>query len=381
MGDTRIGMEYTYPVAFSCWGPEEFTAIARVLASDRYTMGAEVEAFEEEFARYHGMKHAIMVNSGSSANLIAVASLFHKRENPLRRGDKAIVPALAWATTYAPLVQYGLDLVLADCNETWGCNPFSYPREGSGARLIVGCSVLGNPTTPTWALFGIARDDVYHLEDNCESIGARTEGGELCGTFGLLNTFSFYHSHQLSAIEGGMVLTDDDELNGLCRMLRDHGMTRYAKPKSFEEEYDFRLMGYNVRPVELHAAIAREQLKKLDTFRKERMANWLWFANQARHLPVTLPKANGLMNPFGLNFTVESYAIRSRLADALRSNGVDCRLPTGGSFRRHRYAVNWANQPSPVADHIHECGLFLGNAPYGIDDKIERAVRIMKETL
>ena len=106
--------DYWYPCAFSHWNEEETSAIFRVIASGRHTQGEEVEAFEAEFAAYHGMKHAIAVNSGSSANLVAVAALFAKENNPLKRGDKAIVPALAWATTYAPLVQYGLDLVVLD---------------------------------------------------------------------------------------------------------------------------------------------------------------------------------------------------------------------------------------------------------------------------
>lgn len=374
--------DYWYPCAFSYWGSEEREAIARVIASGQFTMAGEVEQFEVEFARYHGMRHAIMVNSGSSANLVAVAALFHKHDNPLRRGDRAIVPALAWGTTYAPLVQYGLELALADCDDTWGCNPFSYPREGSGARLIVGCSVLGNPTTPTWRAFGMGRDDIYHLEDNCESLGARTEEGHLCGTFGLMSTFSFYYSHQVSAIEGGMILTDDGEMDRLCRMLRDHGMTRgVRKVNSFDDEYDFRLMGYNVRGLEMHAAIAREQLKKLDAFGDARRKNWGVFADLSEGLPITHPKWNGRPNPFGLHFTVKDWHTRSRLVSALRENGIDCRLPTGGSFLKHAYSAPWRSQSTPNADRIHDTGLFLGNAPYDISDKIERAVKVMREVL
>ena len=110
MTDTEPMSEWFYPCAYSCWDDSEMEAIDRVVASRRYTMGPEVEAFESEFAAWHGMKHAVMVNSGSSANLVAVAALFHKNEKPLQRGDQVIVPAVAWATTYAPLVQHGLGL-------------------------------------------------------------------------------------------------------------------------------------------------------------------------------------------------------------------------------------------------------------------------------
>src|SRR5258708_2564130 len=111
--------DYWYPCAFSHWGGEERAAEERVIRSGKRTMGEEVAAFENEFAAYHKMKHAVMVNSGSSANLIVVAALFHKQDNPLKCGDKAIVPALAWSTTYAPLVQHGLELILSDVDGTW----------------------------------------------------------------------------------------------------------------------------------------------------------------------------------------------------------------------------------------------------------------------
>ncbi len=129
-----------YPTAFSGWGPEEGEAMARVISSGKFTMGEEVEAFEAEFAAWHGMKHGIMVNSGSSANLVAVAALFDLKDAPLKRGDKVIVPALAWSTTYAPLIQYGLDPMLVDCGASWNVEQipkFSVP-------LFITCSILGN---------------------------------------------------------------------------------------------------------------------------------------------------------------------------------------------------------------------------------------------
>ena len=99
-----------YELAVSTWGPEEIAAIQRVIASDRFTIGPNVAAFEDAFAAYHGRKYAVMVNSGSSANLLAVAALFYKKDHPLQRGDEVIVPAISWATTYHPLQQYGLKL-------------------------------------------------------------------------------------------------------------------------------------------------------------------------------------------------------------------------------------------------------------------------------
>jgi len=372
--------DFWYPVAFRDWDEREFDAMRKVIESGWFTMGPEVEAFEAEFAAYHKMKYAVMVNSGSSANLVAVSALFHLKERPaLQRGDKVLVPALAWATTYAPLVQNFLDMSLLDCDATW--NSGECFSADDSARLIVGCSILGGPSyLHAWS-FTASAIGSHFIEDNCESIGA-SNYGKLCGTHGLMNTFSFFHSHQLSAIEGGMILTNDFECFELCRMLRDHGMTRSVREAAlFDEEYDFRLMGYNLRPAEINAAVARVQLEKLDGFIKGRQRNHQIWLDAIEGLPITPQRMQYHHNPFGLAFTVKDKETRNVLADLLRESDIDCRLPTGGSFSRHHYGRDWRNQSTPNADRIHDTALFLGNASFDISDKIERSVKVMRSTL
>lgn len=368
---------YHYPTAFSLWGAEERDAISRVHASGRYTMGPECEALEHEFAQYHKRKFAVGCNSGSSANLLAVAALFHLSSNPLKRHDRVVVPALAWSTTYAPLVQYGLDLVLADCDETWNASP---DVDMDRVRLIVGCSILGNPAYLRGYAAVAEYRGIHFINDDCETLGGRIDG-RTTGSFGLMATSSFFWSHQLSAIEGGMVLTDDAECYRLLKMLRAHGWSRDVEPPAtFQDEYDFRLFGYNVRPLEMHAAIAREQLKKLDHFIYERLVNLNLFSAYDLH-GVVGQRWLGMRSPFGIAFTVETPEIRQRLATALRAASIDCRLPTGGSFTKHRYGAPWRDQPTPNADRIHETGLFLGNAPFDISSQIEKAVKVMRSVL
>jgi CDP-6-deoxy-D-xylo-4-hexulose-3-dehydrase len=363
--------QWFFPTAFSSWGDEERGAIDRVLTSGRLTMGPEVEAFEYEFARWHGKRHAIMVNSGSSANLVAVAAMFHTTHRTLKPGDKVIVPALAWATTYAPLVQHGLDLVVTDCNDQWNVGQY---RGEPAISLQIVCSILGNPAH----YWGEAPWPV--IEDNCESLGAIDLKGRRCGTRGIMNTFSLFWSHQLSAIEGGVILTDCPQMDYLCRMLRSHGWTRdVTRPQSFRHEYDFHLMGYNVRPTEMHAAIAREQLRKLPGFIERRLANLKLFERLVADLPVKLPVSNGIRSPFGLQFEVAAPGMRDRLVKRLREASIDCRLPTGGSLRRHHYGKKWERYPTPTADRIHECGLFLGNGPFDLTEQIEKTVAVMRE--
>ncbi len=369
---------FWYPTAFSAWGKEESEAIQRVVLSGRFTMGDEVAAFEEEFAAFHKMKYGIMCNSGSSANLLMVSTLFNKKDKPLKRGDLVLVPALAWSTTYAPCVILGLRLKLVDCDNTW-CSGLPDVR---GAQLVVGCSILGNPGPLNFLKVAIESHGGYFIEDNCESLGAKY-GDDYCGTFGLMNSFSFFHSHQISAIEGGMVLTNDPECARLCRILRAHGWTRDVDPPtSFDNSYNFSHMGFNLRPVEMHAAIAREQLKKLKGFVAARQKNATLFRQLTKELPITHPVIRTMdPSPFGLPFTVASSEVRLKLVAELREAGIDARLPTGGSFRLHEFGKPWRNQETPKADLIHNTGLFLGNAPFDISDKIELAALVLRQTL
>ncbi len=377
--------DWTYPTAFSSWrygdGGPEHRAIDRVLHSGRYTMGPETEALEAELAAYHGRHHAIAVNSGSSANLVAVAAIFAsgKLTNPVG----ATVPAIAWATTYAPFVQNGVrDFEVVDIDDTWN----AIHPDRVGKEFVVGCSILGNPAdlvileNKTSGHVQMRRDHLVFIEDNCESIGARTANGHLTGTFGDLSTFSFFYSHQLSAVEGGAILTDDDELARLCRLLRNHGNAGWGA-EELEDQYNFTAFGYNLRPLEQNMAVAREQLRRLNELVAARRANLEHFLSLIDGLPITPQRTVGQPSPFGLAFTVESKEDRQRLATALCAAGVDCRLPTGGSFTRHPYGAPWRDQPTPNADRIHGCGMFLGNAPYPIRRLIEATVKVMRETL
>jgi CDP-6-deoxy-D-xylo-4-hexulose-3-dehydrase len=182
-----------YELAVSNWGDEEHAAIASVVESGRFTMGPRVAEFEDAFARYLGRRHGVMVNSGSSANLIAVASLFYKRDRPLRAGDEVIVPALGWSTTYHPLQQYGLRLKFVDIDlDTLNIDCGRLEAAMSDrTRMILSVSILGNP-----AALDVLRDfadarGLYFLEDNCESLDAELNGRK-AGSFGDMGTHSFF---------------------------------------------------------------------------------------------------------------------------------------------------------------------------------------------
>jgi CDP-6-deoxy-D-xylo-4-hexulose-3-dehydrase len=380
--------EWFYPTGFKLWNHQEQEAIQRVIASDRFTYGPETEALEHELADYHGRRFCVAVNSGSSANWIAVAALFHVQNEPLRRGDFAAVPSIAWATTWAPLMVYGLDLVVADADETWNSIPgkCDYLKP----RLAVCCPILGNPAhLEDWMRWHqqarMGEQHVYMIEDACESLGAVAANGYKVGTFGDMSTLSFFMSHQIAGIEGGAVLCDDPELYCLLKQLRNHGWSRDTeKPSDFAGEYCFVVPGTNTRPLEINAAVQRSQLRKLDGFVTERRKNLGLFWDMVAGLPIKPQKLEGIASPFGITFTVEDKTTREHLAKQLRANGIDCRLPTGGNFERHpmsRLSRIWSadHHRAPNADLLHDTGAFLGLAPFPIPEKIERAVKVMKD--
>src|SRR5262245_3377099 len=221
------GADVFYELASTSWGQEELDAIARVLAEGRFTMGDHVRRFEEAFAAKVGARHAVMTNSGSSANLVAVASLFHVRRRPLQRGDEVIVPAISWATTYHPLQQYGLRLRFLDIELDTLNIDVSRLEEAltPRTRMVTAVSILGNPAALDVIRRFCDEHRLFLFEDNCESLGA-TLNGRPCGTFGDLGTFSTFYSHHISTMEGGVLVTNDTEIAHLARTIRNHGWAR-----------------------------------------------------------------------------------------------------------------------------------------------------------
>ncbi|MCH7864012.1 MAG: DegT/DnrJ/EryC1/StrS family aminotransferase [Proteobacteria bacterium] len=377
-----------WDLAADTWGDEERAAVTRVMDSGRYTMGPEVAAFERAFAAYHGRGFAVMVNSGSSANLVAVASLFHVKERPLRRGDEVIVPAISWSTTYHPLQQYGLRLRFVDVEadtlnmDTGALMEALTPK----TRAIVGVSILGNPAALDVIRAFADEHGLWFIEDNCESLDAEL-GGQKTGTFGHMGTFSFFFSHHISTGEGGMLLTDDAEIDGLARAVRAHGWSRDVPDgaglfepmdDSFAEAYRFVIPGYNLRPQEINAAVGLEQLKKLPAMTAQRRANLALFqeafGGDGRFV---IQRENGKSSSFCFTMIVkpDSGLNRDRVFRALKDADIGYRMITGGCFPRHdaiRFFDHDCVGDLANANMAHDRGFFVGNHPFDLSQRIDR---------
>ena len=387
-----------YDLASSSWGQEELDALQRVIASGQLTMGPCVRQFEEAFAAKFGLKHALMVSSGSAANLVGVAALFHKRDRPLHRGDEVIVPSISWATTYYPLQQYGLRLRFVDVDLfTLNIDVSLLERALTPrTRMVVAVSILGNPCALDELRAFCDRHGLYLFEDNCESMGA-TLDSKPCGSFGHVNTFSSFFSHHISTMEGGVLATDDTEIYHLARSMRAHGWTRdlpedttiyERRADDFFEAYRFILPGYNARPLELAGAVGVEQLKKLDgmiAIRRDNAALFqsLFEGDERFIIQRELPGARSSWFSFTVILNPKLDIDRQRVMTALKEAGIGFRIITGGCFLRHdviKYFEYDTVGEIVNANIAHDRGFFVGNHPRELRPQIERLRHVLDRT-
>ena len=388
-------MSIRFPLATSSWNQKELDAIQRVIESNQYSMGPEVSEFEKRFSGFFGSKFAIMANSGSSANLLMTAALIYTKNDDLRLkpGDEIIVPAVSWSTTYFPLNQYGLHLKFVDIDlETLNYDLCALAEAVTDkTRAIMVVNLLGNPNDFDAINQIVGSRNIIIIEDNCESMGA-TFNEKQAGTFGVMGTYSSFFSHHISTMEGGMVVTDDEELYHVMLVLRAHGWTRNL-PKfnhvtgeksddSFEESFRFVLPGYNLRPLEMSGALGVEQLAKLPDLIAGRRTNGELVQNRlSDHPKFMIQKEIGSSSWFGFSLVIrpEVDLKRSTLVKELSGIGFECRPIVTGNFAKNevmKYFDYSVHQDLKNAEYIDHNGLFVGNHHYDIEDAIVALERV-----
>lgn len=262
----------------------DIDAAISVLNSGQLTMGAKVAEFEKRMASYLGTKHFVMVNSGSSANLLMIEALLRpSRGTPkLKQGDCVLVPAIAWPTTIWPLIQLGLNPIFVDVEmDTLSINlgeaQSIIDNSGIEIKAIFPIHVLGR-AIPRSKLESFAeKNDLILINDVCESLGSWSEGKH-AGNVGIASSYSFYFSHHITTMEGGGISTDDSSFCDDLRSMRSHGWSRdrsdsndWTKDVSENDsKFLFVSTGYNVRPTELQAALGISQIADIDKFIERR---------------------------------------------------------------------------------------------------------------
>jgi CDP-4-dehydro-6-deoxyglucose reductase, E1 len=330
------------------FGPDEVMAMVEVMLSTRVTMGPKVLGFEKEIAEYFQVSEAITNNSGSSANLLAIAALVNPlTKNGLKAGDEVIVPALSWSTTVWPLIQHNLIPVFVDIDpETLNIDPEAIKEaisEKTKAVMIV--PVYGNPCDMD-AIMAICNDfNLQLIEDNCESLGAYYDG-RLLGSFGRIGSYSTYFSHHITTLEGGICTTNDFELAELIRIIRAHGWVRETKnPQKYYEQFPeidkkflFVNLGYNLRLTEVGGAMGSVQLPKLKGFVENRrncariLLEGLSRHNSVFNFQKETPKGEHSWFGFPIIIKPNSPFSAKQLREYLESKGIETRPIIAGNI-------------------------------------------------
>lgn len=377
--------DFRYPLATATWDEAEIDAMNRVIESGNFTMGQNVKEFESLFAAHFGSSYAVMSNSGSSANLLALAAIRYSSLRPQEKRDEVIVPAVSWSTTYYPITQMGFKLKFVDIDiETLNApiDKIEAAVNGKTAGVLV-VNLLGNPSELGEIRKLCDARGLFMIEDNCESLGAELDG-KATGTFGDIGTFSTFYSHHISTMEGGVSLTNNLELAQVMTSLRAHGWTRELPDENlvlnksgddFNDLFRFVLPGYNLRPIELEGAIGIEQVKKIPSIVSGRQENALEFARLMKNFPeIKIQKENGRSSWFGFSLLLTGRLAgkRASLISIFKERGIACRPVVAGNFTRNpvlQHLPHIEFETFEAADSVDCDGLFLGNHHYPMHEE------------
>ncbi len=347
------------PVAGRVFDADDVSSLVDSALDFWLTTGRFAHQFEREFARFLGMRHAILCNSGSSANLLAVSALTSPKlaDRRLQPGDEVLTVAAGFPTTINPIIQNGLLPVFLDIElGTYDVDVRLLEEAISPrTRAVMMAHTLGNPFNLDTVLDVVKRHNLWLIEDNCDALGSRYRG-KLTGTFGDMSTVSFYPAHHMTMGEGGCVVTDRPKLKVLIESFRDWGRDCWCEPGKdntcgkrfdwqlgdlpygYDHKYIYSHIGYNLKATDMQAAIGVSQLKKLPKFIEARQRNWQMLYNGLKSLEefFLLPQPTPNSDPswFGFPLTIRDNApfTRNDLIRFLNRRKIDTRLLFSGNL-------------------------------------------------
>lgn len=370
-----------FPLGQNVHGPDDIISMIENLLTEKFTMGEQVSRFERMFEERIGVKHAVMLNSGSSANLISMSVLTNHKCGDLVEGDEVLIPALCWSTSVFPIIQCNLVPVFVDIDpRTLNVDLDDLEKKITGrTRAIMVVHVLGNCTNMSKLMEISSRHGLILVEDTCESLGSKY-GGKYLGTFGSIGTYSFFYSHHITTMEGGMVVCGDEEHYELMKCLRAHGWSRSLSQKNkdkiqkvfpdLDPRFTFVNLGYNLRPMEIQASMGINQLNKLDTKNSNRKINYSKIKSRIEADPrgrfISFPKEseNADVAWFGITMFLDKSVPLSNYLDYLTRNGVENRSIITGNIVRQPVIRDLFPHLNPSefkgAEECHFKGLFIG---------------------
>ncbi len=366
-------MPFKYPLLENAFSVQDINSAIKVVKSRRLTMSKKTLEFEKKFSKFIKSKYCLMVNSGSSANLLAFFALTNPlKKNKLKRGDECLIPALCWSTSLWPIVQTGLVPKFIDVDlNTYSSNLEIIKKNiTKKTKAIMLINVLGNCSEIDKIKSFAKKKNIYLIEDNCESLGSVYKGKKL-GTFGDFSTFSFYYSHQLTAGEGGMIVCKNKFDYKILQSLRAHGWDREISRK--KNTFNFINQGFNLRPLDISASIAMSQLKRLKKMVKTRKYNRDTIIKHLKKSTnwddqFTFFEASKFLKPswFSIPLLINKKYLKYKgnYLKRLEKNKIETRPIISGNFinqpaiKLHKLRFNKNNFRN--AQEIEERGFFIG---------------------
>ena len=375
--------KHYFPLKDSTFRSKDLIEGIKVILSRNVTMSKVTKKFEKIFSQKMKMPFSLMVNSGSSANLLAFQCLINPyRKKRLKKGDHVLVPSICWPTSFWPIIQSGLKPVFVDVDKySFNIDLKDLEKKiTKKTKALMLIHVLGNSTNMEKLNKILKKNKIILVEDTCESIGAKYKN-KFLGTFGDFSTFSFYFSHQISSVEGGMICCKTKEDEDIIKALRSHGWSKdlsnqrklEKKFKDINKSFFFVNSGYNLRPTDIQAAIGLSQFKSLNNFIKVRKINknkiinkiitdsrW---NNQVRFLEKT---KNVDPSWFGLTMLMDKKFKKKRKSILIKLDkmGIENRPIISGNFLKQpaikKYKFIQKSSDFPNANYVHEFGFFVG---------------------
>lgn len=371
---------------------DDINSLIRWLKTNpRLTKGDLTLQFEKKWSEWLGVKYSVFVNSGSSANLAAIYSLFLSGK---LKNNKIVVPSVSWVTTVSPTIQLGLEPIMCECdldNLGLDINHLKQIVERENPSCIILVHVLGIPNHMKEIVEICEKNNIILIEDTCESIGSMYEN-KLLGTFGELSTFSFYFGHHMSTIEGGMISTNNEDLYHILLSIRSHGWDRDLPEKkqaelrlkykvnNFRSLYTFYYPGFNLRATDLQAFIGLKQLEKLNKIISNRNKNYERYKSEIKN-PFwnILPPDNSYVSNFSFPIITKNI---EKLSDELIKNNIECRPLICGSINEHPFWFErYGKSDLPNSKLVHEFGLYIPNNHEMTDDELTTIIRVVNKNL
>jgi CDP-6-deoxy-D-xylo-4-hexulose-3-dehydrase len=394
--------KYFYPLIENPYRKSDINEALKVLKSRRLTIGPVTDKFQNSFTKKLGSNFSLMVNSGSSANLLALQCLINPyRKKRLKPGDEVLIPSLCWSTSLWPIIQSGLKPKFVDIDlDSLNINLNDLKKKISKkTKAILIVHVLGNCVDMSELMRIVKKHNLILIEDTCESLGTKYKNKYL-GTFGDFSSFSFYSSHQISSGEGGMICCKNNDDHEIIKSLRAHGWSRGLKNekkiaaanKHLDSRFIFYNSGFNLRSTDIAASIGLNQFKDIDQFIKKRSINrdkilkifkkkikmmkYLSFIDANNHVKASW---------FGIPILLSKKINRNKFLKKIEKLGVETRPIISGNFLKQpsikKYKLNKKSN-FKNSDIVPNHGFFIGLPTSTISDKnIKKLVGAFEKSL